>query len=188
MGDIELGRTLLGLARRAIATRLGLPAPEPRHHQALLDPGATFVTLTHESELRGCIGSLEARRPLGVDVTENALAAAFRDPRFTPLQLSEYERISVEVSLLGPTLPLEVADEQDLLRQLRPEVDGVIFEFGYHRSTFLPQVWQSLPEPRLFVAHLKRKAGLPADFWDARVKISRYEVIKWKESDLTPVH
>jgi AmmeMemoRadiSam system protein A len=118
-----------------------------------------------------------------VDVRENALAAAFRDPRFPPLALAEYESTSVEVSLLSPTEPFPVADEADLLARLRPGVDGVIIECGHCRATFLPQVWESLGEPRQFLAALKRKAGLPEGFWSREMKIARYRVTKWTENE-----
>ena len=132
--------------------------------------------------MRGCIGTLEAHRPLGVDVRENAVAAAFRDPRFMPLTRAEFDDIRVEVSLLSPTEPLAVANEEDALARLRPNVDGMVFEYGHYRSTFLPQVWEQLPEPAEFLAHLKRKAGLSMDFWSESVRLSRYTVSKWKEA------
>ena len=147
----------------------------------LREPGATFVTLTQQGQLRGCIGSLEAHRTLLHDVRENALAAAFRDPRFTPLAMEEFEVTSVEVSLLTPAQPLAFRDEADFMAQLRPGVDGIVFQYGRHRSTFLPQVWESLPEPEQFMQQLKRKAGLPPNFWHEEVSIARYEVTKWKE-------
>ena len=145
-------------------------------------PGASFVTLTRQGELRGCIGSLEAHRPLERDVRENALGAALRDPRFMPLSRGEFDAIRVEVSLLSASEPLEVADEAAALAALRPHVDGVVFEYGHLRSTFLPQVWEQLPDPDQFLAHLKRKAGLPMDFWAEQVRLSRYTVTKWKEA------
>lgn len=184
MIDFVLGRSLLAVARRAIAGHLGAPGPEPVDHDGLQRPGASFVTLTLAGELRGCIGSLQAYRALAVDVAENALGAAFRDPRFAPLDRFDFDRIGVEVSLLSSSTPVAAADEEELLARLRPGTDGLILEFGPYRSTFLPQVWESLPEPRQFVAYLKRKAGLPADFWAPDVRISRYEVTKWKESEL----
>lgn len=180
----SLGPALLARARNAIATRLKQATqPEPAH-AALTQPGATFVTLTQNGQLRGCIGSLEAHRPLDQDVRANALAAAFSDPRFPPLTLAELAHTRVEVSLLTPPRPLPFADEADALRQLRPNIDGIIFSAGQHRSTFLPQVWEQLPEPRLFMAHLKQKAGLPADWWSPEVKLQRYEVRKWKEAPI----
>jgi MEMO1 family protein len=181
---VEKGVTLLKLARSEIATKLGQAAAKPVKAAWLQEPGASFVTLTRQGELRGCIGTLEAHRPLGVDVRENAVAAAFRDPRFMPVTRGEFDDIRVEVSLLSPTEPLEVASEADALARLRPNVDGVVFEYGHYRSTFLPQVWEQLPEPAEFLAHLKRKAGLPVDFWAEQVRLSRYTVSKWKEMEV----
>ncbi len=183
MSDAELGRALLIRARNAIGEEFGLtPEPEPAH-PALRLPGATFVTLTQDGQLRGCIGSLEAWRPLDEDVRANARAAAFSDPRFPPLAKSEFARTRVEVSLLTPPVPLRFIDEADAMRQLRPGIDGVIFEYHGRRGTFLPQVWESLPEPERFLAHLKQKAGFPADFWSREVRLYRYEVQKWKEPE-----
>jgi AmmeMemoRadiSam system protein A len=153
------------------------------NHAALLQQAATFVTLKHSSELRGCIGSLQPVRPLGVDVRENAIAAAFRDPRFAPLAAAEFEATWVEVSLLSAHERIEVADEEDLVAGLRPGIDGLILEYGRHRATFLPQVWEALADPREFLAALKHKAGLPEDFWNPSVNVSRYEVTKWVERD-----
>ena len=180
--DAEKGSTLLKLARSEIATKLGHDVSSPAQAGWLAEPGASFVTLTRQGELRGCIGTLEAHRPLGVDVRENAVAAAFRDPRFMPLTRVEFDEIRVEVSLLSPTEALVVASEEHALASLRPGVDGVVFEYRHYRSTFLPQVWEQLPEPAEFMAHLKRKAGLPMDFWAEDVRLSRYTVSKWKES------
>lgn len=183
MADRELGRTLLAIARGAIGARLGVNAASAPRHEALAQPAATFVTLKQNDELRGCIGSLEALRPLGVDVRENALAAAFRDPRFPPLAATEFETTSVEVSLLSASEPVVVVDEEDLIARLRPGVDGLIIAWGHRRATFLPQVWESLGEPRQFLGALKRKAGLPVDFWSAELKVARYGVTKWAESE-----
>ncbi len=178
-----LGAALLARARNAIAAEFGEPAdPEP-DHPAMHEPGATFVTLTQHGELRGCIGALEARRSLDLDVRENARAAAFRDPRFLPLSCDEFPNTRVEVSLLTPPRPMTFTDEADALAQLRPGVDGVVLEYDGHRGTFLPQVWESLPEPSRFMANLKMKAGLPADFWATGIKLFRYEVQKWKEAE-----
>lgn len=179
--DDDKGNTLLKLARSEIASKLGHQADFPAQADWLAEPGASFVTLTRQGALRGCIGTLEAHRPLGVDVRENAVAAAFRDPRFMPLVFDELEEIRVEVSLLSPSEPLKVASEAAALAALRPNVDGVVFEYKHYRSTFLPQVWEQLPDPVEFLAHLKRKAGLAADFWADEVRLSRYTVSKWKE-------
>lgn len=151
-----------------------LPAhsDDPRLQQ----PGASFVTLTRHGELRGCIGSLEARRPLLEDVAENAFNAAFRDPRFLPVDRHECDQLDLHISVLSPTEPLHFRDEADLLRQLRPGIDGLVLSDGRHRGTFLPQVWEQLPDPQDFLTHLKRKAGLPAAHWSPRLKVERYTV------------
>jgi AmmeMemoRadiSam system protein B/AmmeMemoRadiSam system protein A len=182
-GTEDTGVVLTGLARGAIARELGLPARAHAASPFLDAPGASFVTLRKHGELRGCIGTLRAQRPLGVDVEHNARAAAFADPRFAPLARHEFDAIRIEVSLLSEPVPLPVASERELLAALRPHVDGVVFEFGERRSTFLPQVWQTLPDPRRFLGELKRKAGLPADFWSDEVRISRYTVCKWAEDE-----
>jgi hypothetical protein len=172
------GATLLAIARSAIA------APSPPASQAwsepwLAAPGASFVTLKEEGELRGCIGSLEPRRSLGDDVAYNAFAAAYRDPRFPPVDAAERARLAVEVSLLSPPASFPVASEAEAIAQLRPGVDGLVLEYGGLGATFLPQVWESLPEPLEFLMHLRRKAGLPARFWHADMKLSRYTVEKF---------
>ena len=181
--DEQLGLALVSIARRAIGARLGLAGDEPPHHASLIAPGASFVTLFCAEELRGCIGSLHARRPLGEDVRENAINAAFHDPRFPPLVSSEFTGLSVEVSLLSPSTSFRFPVEEDLLARLRPGIDGVILEHEGHRATFLPQVWATLPEARMFLAELKRKAGLAGDFWSPRMNVGLYEVTKWKESE-----
>lgn len=178
----ELGTTLLTLARNAIAERFGQAQSPADDCPELHKPGATFVTLTQHDNLRGCIGSLEAWRPLVQDIHENALAAAFRDPRFEPLRADELPITRVEVSLLTPAQPIFFTSEADALAQLRPEIDGVIFTAGQRRSTFLPQVWEQLPGPASFMAHLKQKAGLPANYWGSDIRLERYGVQKWKEA------
>ena len=179
--DSHAGQILLPIARAAIARELGLSAHASEDADWLLEPGATFVTLKQGEQLRGCIGSLEAYRPLLQDVKSNAVAAAFRDPRFPPLSASELDRTRIEVSLLSKQEPLAFDDEAHALAQLRPGIDGIVFEYGYHRSTFLPQVWEDLPDPVEFMANLKHKAGLPPDFWENGVKLARYTVSKWTE-------
>jgi len=180
----DAGRTLIPLARSAIAQGLGRPESADATAPWLRTPGACFVTLTQHRELRGCIGSLEAHRPLLADVRANALGAAFRDPRFSPLTAGELEITEVEVSLLSPMQPLSFDSEDAALAQLRPGEDGVVLQFGARRSTFLPQVWEQLPDIGDFMAQLKRKAGLPANFWHDDVRLQRYTVSKWKESEL----
>ncbi len=149
------------------------PAPED-YDPALRQPGASFVTLKREGELRGCIGSLSAQRPLVEDVAENAYAAAFSDPRFYPLQPLELHGLEIHISVLGEAEPMRFGSEHDLLEQLRPEVDGLILEEGYRRATFLPSVWEQLPDAQQFLAHLKLKAGLPPNYWSPTLKVSRY--------------
>lgn len=178
----EAGGMLLAIARSAIENALSVkekkhPPASPWHERA----GATFVTLTKNGALRGCIGSLQAARPVGVDVAQNALGAAFRDPRFPAMTPQEWPQCSVEVSLLGAPKPIRFADEADLLSQIRAGEDGLILEHGGKRATFLPQVWESIPDKRLFLGELARKAGLPADTRLARCKVHRYRVAKWKE-------
>ena len=177
----DKGTTLLQLARAEIGSKLWQQAAKPFRAAWLQEPGASFVTLTRQGELRGCIGTLEAHRPLGEDVQANAVGAAFHDPRFAPLSRREFDEVRVEVSLLSPPEALAVEDEAAALAALRPHVDGVVLEYGHHRSTFLPQVWEQLPDPDQFLAYLKRKAGLPMDFWAEQVRLSRYTVSKWKE-------
>lgn len=177
----DRAKVLLQIARAAISSALGIPQTADESASWLQQPGACFVTLTQHGELRGCIGSLEARRPLLDDLKSNAVYAALNDTRFMPLSASELAITRIEVSLLTPPQPMTFRDETDLLSQLRPGVDGVIFEFGNYRSTFLPQVWEQIPSARRFIGQLKRKAGLPDDFWEDGVKISRYSVTKFKE-------
>ena len=181
MSTDVLGQALLTIARNAIGERFGV-APRDLAPLARLDqPGASFVTLTRHGALRGCIGCLEAHRALGTDVAHNALAAAFHDPRFAPLTRNEYPSTRIEVSLLAAAQPIDFIDEDDAIARLRPGVDGVILTHDDQRATFLPQVWETLPDACRFLGQLKQKAGLPADFWDARMKLARYTVQKWKE-------
>ena len=179
----EQGKVILPIARAAISRVLNVSHTADESAPWLAEHGACFVTLTQYGELRGCIGSLQAHRSLLDDVKSNAVSAALRDPRFTPLSVEELDITTVEISLLSTTLAMEVRDEADALAQLRPGVDGIIFEYGRYRSTFLPQVWENLAQPREFLAMLRRKAGLPDDFWAEDVKLSRYSVTKWSESE-----
>ena len=177
----DAGSVLLPLARAAIAGQLGTPLTAREDADWLHTIAASFVTLMQQDQLRGCIGTLEAHRALIADVRANAVAAAFRDPRFKPLAKHEFDAIRVQISVLSAVASVSFRDEDDALAQVRPGIDGVIFEYGYHRSTFLPQVWEDFSDPRLFFGHLKRKAGLPPDFWDPAVRLSRYTVSKWSE-------
>jgi len=180
----ETGELLIDIARAAIARELGREHAARAEAPWLREPGATFITLMQSSRLRGCIGSLRAHRPLIEDVKANAVAAAFRDPRFPPLRVEEFEATDIEISLLSALEPIHTSDEEHALAQLKPGVDGIVFQYGHHQSTFLPQVWDQFAEPREFLSHLKYKAGLPPDFWDAQVKLQRYTVSKWREQDL----
>ena len=140
---------------------------------------ASFVTLHKNGELRGCIGALEAYQPLINDIATHAYSAAFQDPRFPPLQESEYEQLEIEISVLGKAQTMSFENEDDLLQQIRPSIDGLILEFGYSRGTFLPSVWEQLADKKDFLNHLKTKAGLSSDWWDNAVKISRYETLSF---------
>lgn len=181
--DDERGKILLPIARAAIARALGVPLAADESAPWLSEPGACFVTLTQENELRGCIGTLRAHRSLLDDVKSNAVSAAMRDPRFTPLRAEELDMTAIEISLLSPIQAMDIRNEADALSQLRAGIDGVVFEYMQRGSTFLPQVWEQLPQPREFLAQLKRKAGLPGDFWAEGIRLSRYTVTKWREQD-----
>ena len=189
---INKGEVLLRIARASIAEALAQTCEpiddEIKNESWLQHKAASFVTLTQHGQLRGCIGTLQAYRPLLEDVSSNARAAAFKDPRFSPLTADELANTEVEVSLLSPMQAMQFIDEDDALAQIRTGIDGLVFEHGHNRSTFLPQVWEQLPERKDFVAHLKQKAGLPADFWADDVKLARYNVSKWKEHDFEDQH
>ncbi|MDO9195710.1 AmmeMemoRadiSam system protein A [Rhodoferax sp.] len=179
------GQTLLPIARASISVALGRTIEAAEDAVWLQELGACFVTLTQQGQLRGCIGTLEARRTLLADVKANALAAAFRDPRFAPLTLKELDVTEIEVSLLSPMQAMSFDSEAHALAQLQPGIDGVVLEFERYRSTFLPQVWEQLPTAPEFIAHLKRKAGLPPDFWAESMRLQRYTVSKWTEGGVT---
>ncbi|HEX6733599.1 MAG TPA: AmmeMemoRadiSam system protein A [Azonexus sp.] len=178
----EPGTSLLRIARNAIGEAFGQPPQAVAGPPELQHPGASFVTLTRHGELRGCIGSLDAWRPLAEDVAANARAAAFRDPRFPALTTGELADTRIAVALLAPAEPLPCRDEAEARARLRPHIDGVILSAGRHRATFLPQVWEQLPEPAAFLAQLKRKAGLADDYWGPEVRLERYTVRKWQEA------
>ncbi len=176
----ETRQRLLSTARDSIQQGLltGRPlVPGPQDHETeLLKPGASFVTLEIEGRLRGCIGTLEPARPLLVDTAENAFRAAFRDPRFPPLEPDEFRQLDLHIAVLNPPESLSVSSEAELLAQLRPGVDGLTLRQGERRATFLPSVWAQLPEPRDFVHQLKRKGGWnPAD-WGPDMIAERYTV------------
>ncbi|AFV90275.1 MAG: AmmeMemoRadiSam system protein A [Acidipropionibacterium acidipropionici] len=179
----DAGSWLLPVARASIARHLGAPVAPPAAPRWAMAEGACFVTLRvrDNDSLRGCIGSLRAWRPLADDVTANAVAAATRDPRFDAVTRPELDRLNVEVSVLSSPDPLAFDDQADLRRRLRPGVDGLILTWHGHRGTFLPQVWEELPDPARFLDQLKRKAGLPSDWWADDAVLERYTVTAWKE-------
>lgn len=173
------GHRLTQLARSAIEAALGGPACD--HPVDSGGTGASFVTLTLDGALRGCMGSLTPHGPLVEDLLEHARTAAFHDHRFDPLSREELPRLGVEVSLLSPLRPLACTGEADLLRQLRPGVDGLLLEYGGRNVTFLPQVWEELPDPPAFLRALKRKAGWPAAFWSPDLRAWTYTVEAWRD-------
>ncbi len=151
----------------------------------LKEERATFVTLMLHGSLRGCIGMLEACRSLAEDVAENAVSAAFHDPRFPPLSRDEFDDLKISISVLSPPEEMSFSDEADLLEKIRPGVDGLILQEGFQRGTFLPSVWEELPTVELFFEHLKMKAGLPAGYWSETLCVFRYttEYIQQTEGD-----
>jgi uncharacterized protein len=182
-------RKLLALARASIDSALsnGRAALAPFSAGAVA-PGlavrrSSFVTLRRGEELRGCCGTLEAPRPLAEDVWRNAWAAAFNDHRFSPLTAAEWPHVNVHLSLLTPPEPLDVTSEEQLLALLRPAIDGLILESDIGRATFLPAVWEQIPEPAQFVRHLKMKAGWPATYWSNRVRAFRYGTESFGEEE-----
>jgi len=184
----EERRILLDIAEAAIDQALKGATPRPPSLAGLpprlAQTGASFVTLTQNGRLRGCIGSLEPRRPLAEDVHFNALAAAFYDPRFPPLTPAEWPETEVEVSVLSPLKPLEYASIDDLIQQLTPEM-GLVLEHPRGRATYLPQVWEQLPDPELFLASLAQKAGLdPGVYADPATRLYYYTVEKFTRRDL----
>lgn len=168
---------LAAIARQAVVAAVsGEPYGPPRQLVVgrLAAPGASFVTLRSAGELRGCIGSIAARRALAVDVAENARAAALSDRRFAPVAAHELARLEIELSLLTPPEPLAAGSRAELLAALVPGVDGLVLEELGRRATFLPAVWEQLPDPESFVAHLERKAGLAAGSWSPARRLCRY--------------
>ena len=176
--DARAQQILLQVARESIAYGFAHHAPLPvdpdRYEPALYAPRATFATLRRDGQLRGCIGTLEALRPLVEDVAHNAFAAAFRDPRFPPLTRQEWPTVQLSLSVCSPPEPVPAASEADLLARLRPGIDGLTLEEQARRATFLPAVWEELPDPADFLQHLKRKAGWPAGYWSPTLRAYRY--------------
>jgi len=186
----EQGRLLVKLARQTLMERLGRKVPQDNIdslNEALADPCfqiscGTFVTLKIKGQLRGCIGNLTASESLISGIRRNALNAAFHDPRFAALSASELDRVEIEVSILTEPKPLNYRESADLLKKLRPKVDGVTICLGHASATFLPQVWEQLPNPQDFLSHLCMKAGLAADAWkNKKLEVSTYQVQYFEE-------
>ncbi|MFH1018694.1 MAG: AmmeMemoRadiSam system protein A [Pseudomonadota bacterium] len=177
------GSLLLVLARSAIGEHFGLPGARVSDDPRLGEKGAAFVTLTLDGELRGCIGTIEAHRSLGEDVRKNAAAAALRDPRFSPLTAEEFARVKIEVSVLSAVEAMPHRTEEDILAQLRPGKDGVVIRYQGRQATYLPQVWRHFADPKKFLAELKRKAWLDAEFWSPDMEVGRYTLLKWSEEE-----
>ena len=177
-------RTLLSTAKQSIEYGLQHKAAMPvnlnDYSELLQSQAACFVTLNLNQQLRGCIGTLEAYRALITDVSEHAFDAAFRDPRFSPLTAQELPLLEIHISILTPSEVMNISSEQDLIDQLQPGIDGLIIDDGIHRATFLPSVWEQLPEAKDFLNHLKRKAGMDANHWSDSIKASRYTTISIK--------
>ncbi len=184
------GQLLLGLARRSIEHGLSAGTPPMVPLEAipadLQRHGATFVTLYRHGQLRGCIGNLEACQPLVCDVVQNAFSAAYSDPRFPRVEADELATLQLEISVLTPRQPVTFDSESRLLETLRPRVDGVVLEEGGHRATFLPAVWEQLPEPASFLRQLKLKAGLAPDYWSPTLKVYRYQTVSLCERSRKP--
>lgn len=183
----EEKRFLLHLARRTIehffktSEKLELK-PHGVPSQKLIENGACFVTLYINGSLRGCIGTLESKRPLVFDVIENALAAAFGDPRFYPLKTGELQKIKITISVLTKPEKLPVKNPEELLEKLVPLKHGLIIKQGFHRSTYLPAVWEQIPDKIKFVSELCQKAGLLPDAWkDSSTEFFTYEVEELSE-------
>ncbi len=176
---------LLQLARYSIKKaadhdRLSQPKPDD-FSPALQQQAACFVTLTQDHELRGCIGSLEAHQSLVNDVVTNAQSAASRDPRFPHLTHNEVANTHIEISVLSPLEEINFNDENDLLNQIEPIDDGLVLQESYQRGTFLPLVWDKIPDKKQFLQQLKLKAGLPIDYWSDTLKVYRYHTIVFEE-------
>ncbi len=188
---IELDRRecqqLLGIARESIISgqqgRKDVHAQQSSLSPALAEPRAVFVTLTLEGALRGCIGSMTPEFSLARAVAESAFSAAFQDPRFPPLGRREQASVTIEISVLSALHEIQPADRESLLAQLRPGLDGLLLEDGRHRSTFLPKVWEQLPDPEQFLQQLLLKAGLPPDHWSENLRFQHYSTLSFSEDD-----
>lgn len=176
-------KILLSIARQSIrhGVKMGVPlqVDVDNYLSELQQKAATFVTLTKDGKLRGCMGSLKALDPLVENVSRNAFSAAFNDYRFNSVEVDEVENLKIEISLLTEPEEMHVISEEDLLSQLHPGEDGLIIKEGAHSATYLPSVWDVLPEKEDFVGELKLKAGLPRNYWSDSFHVSRYHAIKF---------
>jgi hypothetical protein len=178
----ELGEVLLRGARAAIASSFGGPPPETPHPiDGLFDRGACFVTLTDEGELRGCVGNVVAESTLWDALLHNAHAAAFRDHRFAPLSASELERAHISVSVLSPLTEVPARTEAELVGHLRIGTDGVVLRWRGRSATFLPQMWERLPDPHEFLLHLRRKGNFPSEHWPPGIAASKFTIEEYAE-------
>jgi len=184
-------RLLLSIARGAIKDffinkRVHYYKEDEITDRTLFEKRATFVTLTTGAELRGCIGSLTPRQPLVNDIIDNSINAAFRDPRFYPLTLEEFNLVQIQISILTLPKKLEFTNKTDLLQKIRPNIDGVIIKKGFYEATFLPQVWEDLPDKKSFFEHLCLKAGLNRDCYSTgNIEVATYEVEAFSEKDFS---
>jgi len=178
--SVALGEMLLAVARESIRRECERRAPlevdESVYPAELRAIRATFVTLYLDDEFVGCIGTIQPRESIVASVARNARAAAFDDPRSPGVLPEDVDRLDIHISLLSPLAPMRFDSEADLIAQLRPGVDGLVIEDRFYRGTFLPSVWESLPQPEHFLAQLKRKAGLPEDYWSSTLAAYRYTV------------
>lgn len=177
---------LIRIAREAIEKAVRGDSPQKLDIDALptslQEHGASFVTLTINGRLRGCIGTLEAHQPLANDVQEHAIAAALHDFRFPPVRPEELSRIAIEVSVLSPNRPFQYEGSKELVEKLQPQIDGVILQDGFRKATFLPQVWDQLPDPAEFLTHLCVKMGAAGDLWRKKpLQVFTYQVQEFHE-------
>lgn len=176
-------KTLLDVAKKSIhyglKNQCALPIDLNTYNPLLTEHGASFVTLNLNHNLRGCIGTLESFQPLVKDVSEHAFAAAFKDPRFTPVTQNEIEHLEIHISVLTKSVAIDFINETDLLSKLKPGVDGLILQEDFHKATFLPSVWEQLPAAEDFLNHLKIKAGLDKNYWSKNIEVFRYQTISF---------
>lgn len=177
------GKVLLELARASIEEAFGGPKVQKPLEKWLDEPGACFVTLRKGEDLRGCIGSVKARRSLFEDIVENAKASAFDDPRFDPMEQRELHEVKIEVSVLTPLEPLDVASEEEAISKIRPGVDGIHLSWSGRGALFIPAMWEQVPDTKTFLMYLKRKAGLPSGEWLTGTRLMRFEAKKFEEAD-----